>query len=55
MRGLSGLPGGSRGFGALFTNAGVEGYWWSSTLNGEDAWYRRLESAENQAFRGYAI
>ena len=43
-----------RGFGAHFWNAGGDGYWWSSTLNGEDAWYRRLESAENQAFRGYA-
>ena len=52
--GFSGLPGGSRGFGAHFWNAGGDGYWWSSTLNGEDAWYRRLESAENQAFRGYA-
>jgi uncharacterized protein (TIGR02145 family) len=39
------LPGGNRsnGFGD-FNNAGVNGYWWSSTLEGGAYWYRSLSA-----------
>ena len=35
--GFAGLPGGSRYFNGLFYNAGLTGYWWSSTLHGSIA------------------
>lgn len=43
--GFGGLPGGNRnnGFGD-FNNAGVNGYWWSSTEEGGAVWYRSLSA-----------
>jgi len=42
--GFSALPGGyrSNGFNGNFRNAGANGYWWSSSPNGSNAWYRNL-------------
>ena len=41
--GFSGLPGGYRSnYDGDFFNAGSGGYWWSSSPNGSDAWYRFL-------------
>jgi uncharacterized protein (TIGR02145 family) len=41
--GFAGLPGGFRYFNdGGFLNAGDSGYWWSSSPNGSDAWYRHL-------------
>ena len=39
--GFSGLPGGLRG-GFLFDTAGRDGLWWSSSPNGDLAWYQVL-------------
>ena len=52
--GFSGLPGGFRnGYDGLFLNAGGSGYWWSSSPNGSDAWYRALDSDYESVFRVY--
>ena len=40
--GFSGLPGGSRSSDGYFDSAGNDGYWWSSSPDGSDAWYRSL-------------
>ena len=40
--GFSGLPGGGRGDNGSFFDAGFSGFWWSSSPNGADAWYRSL-------------
>jgi uncharacterized protein (TIGR02145 family) len=42
--GFSGLPGGSRGSNGNFYLAGVDGYWWSSSPSGSDAWFRLLNN-----------
>ena len=43
--GFSGLPGGDRDFfNGNFTNAGNNGYWWSSSPFGSYAWFRNLNS-----------
>lgn len=41
--GLLGLPGGCRNSFATFDQIGDYAYWWSSTENGSNAWYRFLE------------
>ena len=41
--GFSGLPGGCRNSFANFSQIGEYAYWWSSTDNGSNAWYRFLE------------
>jgi len=42
--GFSALPGGSRySSNGYFYNAGLDGYWWSSSPDGGDAWYRYLD------------
>lgn len=45
--GFSGLPGGYRNtnIGADFGNEGSLGWWWSSTPDGNNAWYRDLSSS----------
>jgi len=43
--GFSGLPGGYRSNDGSFSNAGYYGYWWSSSPNGSNAWYRDLNYA----------
>jgi len=41
--GFSGLPGGDRGSSdGSFYAAGFDGYWWSSSPSGSDAWFRFL-------------
>ena len=43
--GFSALPGGFRGnLNGYFTQAGGNGYWWSSSPNGGNAWSRNLNS-----------
>ncbi len=43
--GFSALPGGYRiGSGGKFYNQGSDGYWWSSSPSGSDAWSRNLTS-----------
>jgi uncharacterized protein (TIGR02145 family) len=53
--GFSGLPGGYRygsyGGAAGFSNAGSQGYWWSSSPDGSDAWYRYLFSNGEDVYR----
>jgi uncharacterized protein (TIGR02145 family) len=49
--GFSGLPGGYRGGPGLFANAGYFGYWWSSSPNGSDAWYRNLSYGSESVSR----
>ena len=46
--GFSGVPSGNRGNGTgAFGNAGLGGYWWSSSPNGYDAWYRYISDIED--------
>ena len=41
--GFAGLPGGSRNYyNGSFSNAGSDGYWWSSSPDGSSAWLRYL-------------
>ena len=40
--GFSGLPGGVRFNSGYFFDAGFSGYWWSSSPNGSNAWFRVL-------------
>ena len=40
--GFSALPGGFRFSNGNFNNAGFDGYWWSSSPSGGNAWYRNL-------------
>ena len=50
--GFSGLPGGSRYFGnGSFSSAGNYGYWWSSSPNGSNAWYRYLNNVIENVYR----
>ncbi|MGB1384480.1 MAG: fibrobacter succinogenes major paralogous domain-containing protein [Flavobacteriales bacterium] len=49
--GFSGLPGGIRDFSAFFYLAGNEGYWWSSSPNGSNAWIRYLANSYEVVFR----
>ena len=42
--GFSALPGGTRySSNGYFGDAGLDGYWWSSSPDGGDAWYRYLD------------
>ena len=45
--GFSGLPGGYRDDDGSFFNLGVGGSWWSSSYNGDYAWYRFLNYNSN--------
>ena len=40
--GFSGLPGGDRVSNGFFYSSGYYGYWWSSSANGSNGWYRYL-------------
>ena len=42
--GFSGLPGGKRSNTGNFDTSGNDGYWWSSTQIGGQAWFRYLDS-----------
>jgi uncharacterized protein (TIGR02145 family) len=42
LSGFSGLPGGYKKANGGFGEFGSSGYWWSSSPNGSDAWYRHL-------------
>ena len=49
--GFSGLPGGYRANNGDFTEAGSNGYWWSSSPIASDAWGRYLLSANESIYR----
>jgi uncharacterized protein (TIGR02145 family) len=52
--GFSALPGGYRFyFIGYFGNQGSYGYWWSSSPNGSNAWYRFLFSGYSNVYRDY--
>ena len=51
--GFSGLPGGGRYSNGYFVDAGYYGYWWSSSPNGSDAWYRSLWGYAGTVYRFY--
>ena len=52
--GFSGLPGGFRyDSSGYFFNAGGYGYWWSSSPNGSDAWFRTLSYIYEYVYRSY--
>lgn len=52
--GFSGLPGGLRGSGGYFYDAGKVGYWWSSSPDGSDAWGRYLYYSDEDVYRDYS-
>ena len=49
--GFSGLPGGYRPYSGSFLDAGINGYWWSSSPFGSFAWYRALYYYFEDVFR----
>ncbi|MRR24082.1 hypothetical protein EG830_14015, partial [bacterium] len=50
--GFSALPGGYRwAKTGAFNGLGMITYWWSSELNTEYAWYRRIDGTDNRVFR----
>ena len=50
--GFSALPGGRRMFApAQFRELTYDGYWWTSSLDGGDAWYRSMISYTPDIFR----
>ncbi len=49
--GFLGLPGGCRNSFATFDQIGDYAYWWSSTDNGSNAWYRFLEPSNGYVGR----
>ena len=49
--GFSGLPGGFRYNNGAFYNAGIDGFWWSSSPNGSGAWFRNLVSSNENVSR----
>ena len=49
--GFTGLPGGFRWPDGSFSFAGANGYWWSSSPSGSDAWFRFLSSDYSNVFR----
>ena len=51
--GFSGLPGGYRYGSGNFGSAGSSGYWWSSSPDGSDAWYRSLSYVSANVGRYY--
>ena len=50
--GFSGLPGGFRNTYGTFSNAGNDGYWWSSSPSGSSAWVRHLFNGIPSVYRG---
>ena len=51
--GFSALPGGSRSYSGYFNGVGNNAYFWSSSPNGSDAWYRLLYSGGDSVNRSY--
>ena len=51
--GFSGLPGGYRDYAGYFYLAGYGGFWWSSSPNGSNAWYRFLNGSNESVNRNY--
>ena len=53
--GFSALPGSCRIFNGTYGSPGVPytGYWWSSTLRGNEVWYRYLDYNNSKIFRFY--
>jgi uncharacterized protein (TIGR02145 family) len=52
--GFSALPGGFRSYGSgNFSGQGTNGYWWSSSPNGTNAWLRNLSSGDSNVGRYY--
>ena len=49
--GFSALPGGSRFYNGFFYNLGYNGYWWSSSPSGGDAWRRGLTNFDPDIYR----
>lgn len=50
--GFSALPAGYRFYGGGgFYFLGLQSYWWSTSVNGENAWFRRLSSGDTGALR----
>jgi uncharacterized protein (TIGR02145 family) len=49
--GFSGLPGGYRYYGGYFNYAGGNGYWWSASPSGSDAWFRYLNGYNENVSR----
>ena len=49
--GFSGLPGGFRFSNGSFNYAGGSGYWWSSSPNGSNAWFRHLLNYDESVYR----
>jgi len=53
--GFTALPAGCRIFNGTFgLGPKYTGFWWSSTLNNNDAWYRYLDYQKTNVFRFYA-
>jgi uncharacterized protein (TIGR02145 family) len=50
--GFSALPGGSRDYDGSFSLLGNDGYWWSSSPSGSNAWSRFLGSGSSGVTRG---
>ena len=55
--GFSGLPGGGRYYyvNGSFDYAGGSGYWWSSSPNGSNAWYRGLNYDGGSVYRSSSL
>jgi uncharacterized protein (TIGR02145 family) len=49
--GFSGLPGGGRSDDGYFSDAGVNGFWWSSSPDGSSAWARYLDDGSEGVYR----
>ena len=53
--GFSGLPGGYRFSNGYFADAGYLGFWWSSSPDGSNAWYRNLDFGEDVYRNNYLL
>jgi len=54
--GWTGLPGGYRvDFSGYFSNAGNYGFWWSSSPNGSNAWFRGMYNFNEDVNRHYNV
>ena len=51
--GFSGLPGGYRDLNGYIYGAGNEGFWWSSSPIGSDAWALVLLNLSENVYLGY--